>query len=277
MMVTAMPMLSGLFQQRRAHPTWFEPRLEVRSGLHRGARIKLCSRSYCVGSATGADIVLRDADIAPRHALLHLEGGNVKIEARDGNVVVGSRVLAEGYACYLRLPAELALGNINLRVVAAPRPPAAGIVAQVGNSMMKSIAGGPTALFVVVSLQLLVLSLVAGMFPASTKSPTSLLFVRRGSCDCSDVARRRAGPPSPVHLIRDKVRMLRKRPDLAGVPGLTVAGDEDRISDTGAPSAVDIRARTSMQPWFDEIYRSPTGAPPLRLDAVWSGEGAVLR
>ena len=201
-MVTAMPMVSGLLQQRRAHPAPFEPRLEVRSGLHRGARIKLSNCSYSIGSAIDADIVLRDSDIAPRHALLHLEGRRVKIEARDGNIGVGSRVLADGYACYLQLPAELALGNISLRVVAAPPPPAAGFVARVCSLTTKSKAGGSTALLVVVSLQVLVLSLVADTFPALTKSPTSLFFARRGSCDCADVAHRRAGPPSPVRLIR---------------------------------------------------------------------------
>ena len=131
-------------KQRSAHPRSFVLRLEVRSGLHRGARIKLSNRSYSIGSAIEADIVLCDSDIGARHALLHLEGRRVKIEACDGNVGVGSRVLAEGYACYLRLPAELALGNVNLRVVAAPRPPAVGI-ARGGTSMMKSTtgAGGP--------------------------------------------------------------------------------------------------------------------------------------
>jgi Inner membrane component of T3SS, cytoplasmic domain len=200
MMVTAMPLLSCLFQQRSAHPTSFEPRLEVRSGLHRGACIRLSNRSYSVGSAVEADIVLRDSDIESRHALLHLEGPRIKVEACDGNVGVGSRVLAEGYACYLQLPAELALGNVNLRVVAAPRPPAVGIVARAGTPMMKFMTGGRTALLVVVSLQVLVFSLavlVVGTFPALTKSSASPLFVRRGSYECSAVARRRAGPRSP--------------------------------------------------------------------------------
>ena len=145
-----MLLLSGLFHQRSAHPTSLEPRLEVRSGLHRGARIKLSNRSYSVGSVIEADIVLRDSGIGSRHALLHLEGQRVKIEACDGNVGVGSRVLAEGYACYLQLPAELALGNVNLRLVAAPRPPAVGIVARVGTAMMKSMnifLGGAPAFF----------------------------------------------------------------------------------------------------------------------------------
>jgi hypothetical protein len=120
----------------------------VRSGLHRGARIKLCNRSYSVGSAIEADIVLRDRGIGSRHALLHLEGQRVKIEAYDGNVGVGSRVLAEGYACYLQLPAELALGNVHLRLVAAPRPAAVGIIARIGSPTMKSmniLSGGALA------------------------------------------------------------------------------------------------------------------------------------
>jgi hypothetical protein len=268
-MVTAMLVLSGLLQQRPAHRTAFEPRFEVRSGLHRGARIKLSGRCYCIGSATETDIVLRDSGVASRHALLQLEGQRVKIEARDGNVGVGPMVLTKGRACYLRLPAKLVLGGVNLRIVPAPRPRAAGIIARVFSPVLASIAGRPTALLAVISLQVLMLSFVAGTLPTSTKSLSSLLLVRRGGSDCRDVARSGASPPSPVPRIQDMLRIVRKQPDVADISGLAVAADVSGISDTGAPNRADATAGTNIQQWFEGIYRNPTRAPRLRHAAVW--------
>ncbi len=44
--------------------------LIVTSGLHRGASIELTGREYLIGSDEDCDIVLRDAQVAPRHCRL---------------------------------------------------------------------------------------------------------------------------------------------------------------------------------------------------------------
>jgi hypothetical protein len=246
-MVTAMPMLSGLFKQRRAGSPSFEPRIEVRSGLHRGVRIRLSNRSYSIGSGMESDIVLRDRDIASRHALLHLEDWRVRIEACDGNVGIGSTALTKGDACYVQLPAELALGNTNLHVVPAPRALAVESVAPLGSPMMKSVIGRSNVMLGVVSLSVLALPLMSDTFPASTKSSTGPLVTRRASDDCGDSAPRRDGSPGPVHLIQDMVQFARKRLDVANVPGLTVECNDGKVSDVGASNRADVKAKSRQR------------------------------
>jgi hypothetical protein len=247
-MVTAMPMLSGLFKLRRSGSPSFEPRIEVRSGLHRGVRFRLSNRSYSIGSGMESDIVLRDRDIAPRHALLHLEDWRVRIEACDGNVGIGSKALTKGDACYVRLPAELALGDINLHVVPAPGARAVESAAQLGNPMMKSVAGRSSVMLGVVSLSVLALPLMSDTFPASTQSSTGPLAAGRASEACGDAAPRRDGSPSSAHLIQDVVQFARKRLDVANVPGLRVECNDGKTSDAGAPNKADVKAKSRQRP-----------------------------
>jgi hypothetical protein len=246
-MVTAMRMLSGLFKQRKAGSPSFEPRIEVRSGLHRGVRIRLSNRSYSIGSGMESDIVLRDRDIASRHALLHLEDWRVRIEACDGDVGVGSRALTKGDACYVPLPAELALGDTNLHVVSAPRARAVESAAQFGSPMMKSVVGRSSVMLGVVSLSVLALPLMSDTFPASTKSSTGPLVAGRTRDACGDAAPRRDRSPSPVHLIQDRVQFARKRLDVANVPGLTVECNDGKVSDVGAPNRADVKAKSRQR------------------------------
>jgi hypothetical protein len=247
-MVTAMPMLSGLFKLRRSGSPSFEPRIEVRSGLHRGVRIRLSNRSYSIGSGMESDIVLRDRDIASRHALLHLEDWRVRIEACDGNVAVGSKALTKGDACYVRLPAELALGDTNLHVVPAPGARAVESIAQPGNPIMKSAVGRSSVMLGVVSLSVLALPLMSDTFPASTKSSTGPLVAGRASDGCGDVAPQRSGSPSPVHLIQDMVQFARKRLYIASVPGPRVECNDGKIFDAGAPNRADVKAKSRQRP-----------------------------
>ncbi len=195
-----------------------------------------------------SDIVLRDRDIASRHALLQLEDWRVRIEACDGDVDIGSRALAKGDACYVRLPTELALGDTNLHVLPAPGAPGAESVPQLGSSMMKSVVGRSSVMLGVVSLSVLALPLMSDTFPASTKSSTGPLVAGSANGACGDAALRRDGSAGSVHLIQDMVRFARKRPDVANVPGLTVECNDGKPSNAGSPNRAEVKAKGGQRP-----------------------------
>lgn len=70
--------------------------LRIFSGLHAGAEIELSDGSWVIGRDDSCDIVLADAGLAPRHAVLRAEGGAVQIEPLDGRVERASGEAAEG-------------------------------------------------------------------------------------------------------------------------------------------------------------------------------------
>lgn len=65
---TMMSAMSSLPGSKPAVPT-----LEVIAGLHTGVSVSLDEPAYCLGASDEVDLVLRDAGVAPRHAVLRLE------------------------------------------------------------------------------------------------------------------------------------------------------------------------------------------------------------
>lgn len=57
-----------------------EATLFVASGLHQGARIELTAREYLIGSDEDCDIVLHDAQVAPRHCRLIREWSGFSLQ-----------------------------------------------------------------------------------------------------------------------------------------------------------------------------------------------------
>ena len=93
-----------------------EPGLQVIGGLHAGVNLELDTGSYTIGSSTGADIVLRDANVAPEHAVIRVGQSEVRLEATGGEVEYDGGVLAQGHGCRLQYPVELTLGEAKIRL-----------------------------------------------------------------------------------------------------------------------------------------------------------------
>ncbi len=111
-------------------------RLTVTQGRHAGASLDLTKPQTTIGSALSSHVVLTDADVQPRHALISFmpEGTNVDgassdvrmsakfsarsksavmatIEAIDGNVLAGIQLIEAGQAIDVILPCTLKFGN----------------------------------------------------------------------------------------------------------------------------------------------------------------------
>jgi Inner membrane component of T3SS, cytoplasmic domain len=70
--------------------------LGVRTGIHRGARMKLQRSGGCVGRTLGCDVVLADASVQPRHCELRADEAGIHITALAEGVTAHGRPLLVG-------------------------------------------------------------------------------------------------------------------------------------------------------------------------------------
>lgn len=88
--------------------------LEVRSGLHSGVAVPLEQPVCRIGSATGCDVILSDADVAAEHVILRFHARMVAIEAVGGAIEANGKLLAQGTGWRSPLPVTLAIGEVKL-------------------------------------------------------------------------------------------------------------------------------------------------------------------
>ncbi len=145
--------------------------LESTAGFHRGVRLELEPGDIRIGSTAGADIVLRDAGIAPEHAVLRVGRRTIDLHAIGGDVRVGENVIANGYGCALQAPVDLTVGEARLRISAerhqASAPVAAGETAPARPRISKAIMVAGVLLLAVPALGL------AAMRPAAKANDLS--------------------------------------------------------------------------------------------------------
>ena len=70
--------------------------IRIFSGVHMGAELSLSDGAWVFGRDDSADIVLADAGLSPRHAVLKVEGATVRFENLEGKVesVRGEEILS---------------------------------------------------------------------------------------------------------------------------------------------------------------------------------------
>lgn len=69
--------------------------LRVLSGPHQGAEVELLDEAVTIGSADTCDVILGDALVASEHAQFQLQGEQVFITPKEGNVFVNGKLLRE--------------------------------------------------------------------------------------------------------------------------------------------------------------------------------------
>jgi type III secretion system YscD/HrpQ family protein len=94
-----------------------EWRLEVFSGLHRGAQVQLEQRPwYLIGAAEDCDVVLRDPGVHPHHFLVSQDGGSWVLRALDASLQVDGKELAAGASITVSGSVLCSLGSAHLGV-----------------------------------------------------------------------------------------------------------------------------------------------------------------
>lgn len=239
-------------------------RLLVEGGLHEGARLKLDSGSYRLGSASDCDIILRDDGVATQHAVLRIVDGELRLEAVGGAIVLDPgrrRVLPAGSGVKPTLPATVWIGRARLKLT--------GGAATRGN--VSAVAAIAIAGFVASA------GLVAAY--AMTSRPSTAPSIAAGGRAESPAVARAAGDPVPAAAER-----LRRGLAAAGLSGVAVAASGERVLASGIVEPAQAQAWSAAQQAFDAAHggRIQLGSdvrvaqreegPKIALQAVWLGE-----
>ncbi|CAN7145475.1 hypothetical protein LJR090_000166 [Bosea sp. LjRoot90] len=238
--------------------------LLIEGGLHQGARLKLDSGSYRVGSAADCDIILHDDGVATQHAVLRIVDGELRLEAVGGAIALDPerrRILPAGSGVKPTLPATVWIGQARLKLT--------------GGAMAKG-KGGRMAT-IAVSGVVAVAGLIAAYAMASRPSAAPLLAAD-GSAAATTITRA-AGDQVPA-----AAEGLRRTLAAAGLSGIAVTASGERVLASGAIESGQAQAWATVQQTFDAAHggRIQLGSevrvaqredgPKVALQAVWLGE-----
>ncbi|MFC2252873.1 FHA domain-containing protein [Labrys portucalensis] len=271
-----------------ADKTRFEPEsavnFQVTDGLHKDASLGLDEVEHTIGSGRDADIVLRDAGIAPLHARLRYRGGRVEIEALGGALSLAKgEILPEGHGRRCRLPLEVGIGEARFRLEArrgSSRAARLGGGTWLGRLLFASGAVIVTVVGASLALNWLPSATAFSSQPHRTEAPQTL----------ADITEKPAAQPVVASSTDAAAPASRARDDLAGrlaaagFSNLTIATEKDRLVVSGVLPAQQGEAWRDVQARYDQAYGDrvplvsrvetgkPAQSPPLTLRAIWFGE-----
>jgi hypothetical protein len=274
--------------------------LAVVSGIHHGVVITLACADYAVGSASHADIVLRDPGVAAEHARLRVERGLVCVEATGGNVAVGQTFVERGHGCRVREPVDITLGEARLRLspldspdgvlglelrkFLAGRSHALGGEAPSGLELRKFIADRPRALVGAVTCLILAVSIVVARGVAlSARTPTAEGSTRVAFTDRTEISQSTTNEQFTTTTVEHAMRDLTDHLARANIHMLHISTVDDRLVVTGKLNRQEAAAWTTIQQWFDQTYGDfvltanvtvgdGQDTPSFQLQAVWYGD-----
>ncbi|PRH89365.1 hypothetical protein C5L14_01895 [Labrys okinawensis] len=268
--------------------TRFEPGsavdFQVTDGLHRGASLALDEADYTIGSGTDADIVLRDAGIAPVHARLRCRGRRVEIEAVGGTLTLPkAEILPEGHGRRCRLPLEVGIGEARFRLGSRRRSAVATRLGG-GTWLGRLLFASGAIIFAVVGA-----SLALNGLPSATAFSSQAHRAEEPQPLAAN-SEKPAAQPAAVSLTGTTALASRARDELAGrladagFSNLTITAEKDRLVVSGALPAQQGEAWRDVQARYDQAYGDriplvsrvetgkPVQSPPLTLRAIWFGD-----
>lgn len=155
--------------------------LRIVSGLHTGGSRPLSAQeTVLIGSSGDCDIVLSDANVAPRHAFLTRMGGTVSLRALDAPLLIEGQTLNPGDPAELAAMQRVDIGGASFAVGAAEDPGWAAMLPNLGESARPAktsmrhlplIAG-------LAALSLVSVAIAAAVMPGFEKKPTPTELVQ---------------------------------------------------------------------------------------------------
>lgn len=260
-MMSAIPSLPG---SKPAVPT-----LEVIAGLHTGVSVSLDEPAYCLGASDEVDLVLRDAGVAPRHAVLRLEKNTVAVEAIGGDVLTAEKRIPLGKGLRLPLPVELSVGGARIRLSA----PLTKLVALSKRWPVTHV--GMMALFGA--------AVLLGLYTLIGTSEAEDRLLPIANAPVSPALDSGAGQ-EPVVRDDQVARQLLSRLEAAGLSALHVESQGRHFMLSGEIDTAQQPAWVDIQKWFDGEYgsshvlvssvmlRKAPVSPRVRFQAVWLGQ-----
>ncbi|MCV9940698.1 hypothetical protein OIU35_30490 [Boseaceae bacterium BT-24-1] len=237
--------------------------LLIEGGLHEGARLKLDSGSYRVGSAADCDIILHDDGVATQHAVLRIVDGELRLEAVGGAIALDPerrRILPAGSGVRPALPATVWIGQARLKLT--------------GGAMTKGRDGRMMA--IAISGIVAATGLITAYAMVSRPSSASLVAVDRSA---ASTTARVAVDQAPV-----AAEGLRRMLAASGLSGIVVTASGERVLAGGTVETAQVQDWAAAQQAFDAAHggRIQLGSevkvaqredgPKVALQAVWLGE-----
>lgn len=248
-------------------------RLSVAAGLHEGAAIELREPIYVIGSGSDVDIVLKDSGIEARHALVRRSGRRIEVEALGGDLRVGSREIPKGHGYRGNLPMEFAIGGATVRIDRQDQP--ASQMAFTRSTTIAAAAFGLFAILIAVGMNAPSLAKPEEGNPATAATEGVQVAALGGGLPGT--------PQGGKANAAAALEQLAARLEEAGIDGITLSAENQRLVASGAVPKDKSETWTNMQAWFDQTYGdrvvlasdvtvAGVEAPPrLALQAVWFG------
>ncbi|RWC50600.1 MAG: hypothetical protein EOS55_01345 [Mesorhizobium sp.] len=254
--------------------------LSVTHGFHAGAEINLVEPVYTIGSSTEADVVLRDAGIAPIHARLRRQGSQFEIEAVGGDVALATgETIREGHGSRCRLPLTISVGDARIRLVNPERPP-----------NRWAISNRPLPVAGSVLLAVFAVSVAANGFSfakpdidqklaSQDGEPVRMAFAGEARQEVLDDS-----SPAQIQNAADAESLLKQHLEQSGISTLTVQRSSGRLVVSGMIPNDKSGVWTETQSWFDQAFGAhitlvsnvmignAEQPPRLTLQAIWYGE-----
>ncbi len=248
--------------------------LQITRGLHSGVHLPLESGEYKIGSTAESDIILRDADVQPNHAIIRISGNIIQAEAISGDFSVDGETITMGHGVRLRLPAEIELGGAVLCLSRSQEKMAiAPFLSRLTDHPLKMAGGVAACLFVVVLITRASGNGLIADAPSQYALATS-------STDSATVQE-----PDETGVAAEAAKQLRAQLAGAGIETIKVTPSNGRISAEGTLNEAGLETWTSIQRWYDKTYgmkpmlianvstdEASKFAPAFRLQAVYYGD-----
>lgn len=91
--------------------------LKIFSGPHIGAELALTSGTYTIGNGDDCDIILQDASIGHRHAILTVTEKNIEISPLDNkSLLIGGKFCEQSRHSDLSMYSVITIGTTHLAV-----------------------------------------------------------------------------------------------------------------------------------------------------------------
>jgi hypothetical protein len=268
--------------------------LAIGAGLYAGTTQSLPAGTYVIGGGVEADVVFMGEGLAPRHAIVVIDGNVARAEAlADGVSLAGFGALKVGHPVAVTLPFELSIAGLLMswsttagksnNTIAAPRERRLLSGGRLRSAAAFSAAAVTAA--VIASNLLAVGSGSAGSFIDSLRPALATTAETTGSGKPE-----RAAPLSapPASVINDAAEELKDEIERAGLLNITVGSSGGVVVAQGTVEPNVARQWQNVQQWFDGRFKGEVllvngvavkaekVPSSLAIEAVWRGPQSHL-
>jgi len=264
--------------------------VEIGSGLYAGVVQHLGEGRHVIGSDDGADLVLLEPDLAPRHAALILRGATAQVEAlADGVSVTGLGPVPSASTVTIRLPATVTIGGVEM-VWRERKPrlagPASGARERLLRLSRSSVVPGlaAAALLSIAVVMTMPSPIADAAVPATATVTNPILPIP----PAAPVRPKAASLPKPVAIstpvaLGVAIADLRRQVEEAGLHSVRIEAGSGTVTATGSVEPALATRWEALQRAFDErvlgevtlvnsvAVRTERQPVSLSIEGFWQG------